>query len=208
MFNRLMPKEGKFFDLFNQHAELLVTTSKEIVNLFNDLENTDRYMSVIKDNEKRADRITYETVDLLHKTFITPLDRDVMLKLTTTMDDVIDLMEDVAETVSLYYVTNSTDEAKQLAAIGVACCERVQTAVGLLDNMKSAGEILKISSEIERLESDGDRVLRNAMSKLFREEEDVKSLIKYKAVYEMLESITDKCEDVANIIQGIVVENA
>ena len=92
MFNRLMPKEGKFFDLFNQHAELLVTTSKEIVNLFNDLENTDRYMSVIKDNEKRADRITYETVDLLHKTFITPLDRDVMLKLSTTMYDVIDFM--------------------------------------------------------------------------------------------------------------------
>ncbi|TDR31838.1 DUF47 domain-containing protein [Hydromonas duriensis] len=208
MFNRLMPKEGKFFDLFNQHAELLVTTSKEVVNLFNDLGNAERHMTAIKENEKRADRITYETVDLLHKTFITPLDRDDMLKLTTTMDDVIDLMEDVAETVSLYYVTNSTEEAKQLAAIGVACCERVRSAVALLENMKNAGAMLKILSEVERLESDGDRILRSAMSKLFREEEDVKALIKYKAVYELLESITDKCEDVANIIQGIVVENA
>lgn len=208
MFNRLMPKEGKFFVLFNQHAELLVTTSQEVVNLFNDLGNAERYMSIIKDNEKRADRITYETVDLLHKTFITPLDRDDMLKLTTTMDDVIDLMEDVAETVSLYHVTNSTEEAKQLAAIGVACCERVRSAVILLEDMKNAGEMLKVLSEVERLESDGDRILRSAMSKLFREEEDVKALIKYKAVYELLESITDKCEDVGNIIQGIVVENA
>jgi uncharacterized protein Yka (UPF0111/DUF47 family) len=102
----------------------------------------------------------------------------------------------------------TTDEAKQLAAISVSCCERVRASVHLLDNMKNAGDMLKISSEIERLESDGDRVLRSAMSKLFREEENVKNLIKYKAIYELLESITDKCEDVANIIQGIVVENA
>jgi predicted phosphate transport protein (TIGR00153 family) len=208
MFNRLMPKEGKFFVLFNQHADILVDASKELVNLFNDLANTERYMSSIKDYEKRADRLTYETVDLLHKTFITPLDRDDMLKLITNMDDIADLMEDVAETVSLYDVTITTDEAKQLAAISVTCCERVRTAVHLLDNMKNASDMLKISSEIERLESDGDRVLRSAMSKLFREEENVKNLIKYKAIYELLESITDKCEDVANIIQGIVVENA
>jgi uncharacterized protein len=203
-----MPKEGKFFVLFNQHADVLVDASKELVNLFNDLSKTDQHMSAIKDLEKRADRLTYETVDLLHKTFITPLDRDDMLKLITNMDDIADLMEDVAETVSLYDVTVSTEEAKQLATISVACCERVRTAVHLLDNMTNASDMLKISSEIERLESDGDRVLRSAMSKLFREEENVKNLIKYKAVYELLESITDKCEDVANIIQGIVVENA
>jgi predicted phosphate transport protein (TIGR00153 family) len=208
MFNRLMPKEAKFFDLFNAHANLIVDASKELVHLFDDLAHTDRHMGTIKDLEKRADRITYETVDLLHKTFITPLDRDDMLKLITNMDDIADLMEDVAETVSLYDVTATTDEAKQLAAISVACCERVHTIVHMLSEMKNASEILKVASEIERLESDADRVLRTAMSKLFREEDNVKNLIKYKAIYELLESITDKCEDVANIIQGIVVENA
>lgn len=208
MFNRLMPKEGKFFELFNRHADLLSSTSSEVVKLFNDIGNVDRYMSIIKDNEKQADRITYEAVDLLHKTFITPLDRDVMLQLTNALDDTIDLMEDVAETLSLYDVTHSTAEARELAQIGEACCERVSRAVHMLGDMKNATEMLKVSSEIGRLESDADRVLRSAMSKLFREEDDVKNLIKYKAVYELLESITDKCEDVANIIQGIVVENA
>lgn len=208
MFNRLMPKEGKFFELFNKHAELLSTTSGEVVKLFNDIGHADRYMSVIKDNERLADRITYEAVDLLHKTFITPLDRDVMLQLTNGLDDIIDLMEDVAETLSLYDVTHSTEEARELAQIGQACCERVSRAVHMLGDMKNATEMLKIASEIGRLESDADRVLRSAMSKLFREEDNVKNLIKYKAVYELLESVTDKCEDVANIIQGIVVENA
>lgn len=208
MFNRLMPKEVKFFTLFNQHADIVAEASKELVKLFDDLAHIDRHMDAIKSLEKRADRITFETVDLLHKTFITPLDRDDMLKLITSMDDVADLMEDVAETVSLYNVSATTDEAKELAVISMECCERMSQAIHLLDNMKNAGEIIKIASEIERLESDADRVLRKAMSKLFREEEDVKSLIKYKAVYELLESITDKCEDVANTIQGIVVENA
>jgi uncharacterized protein Yka (UPF0111/DUF47 family) len=84
----------------------------------------------------------------------------------------------------------------------------VQASVHLLDNMSNAAQMLKLASEIARLESDADRVLRKAMSKLFREEENVKNLIKYKAIYELLEAITDKCEDVSNIIQGIVVENA
>ncbi|MGL4767640.1 MAG: DUF47 domain-containing protein [Formosimonas sp.] len=208
MFNRLMPKEAKFFDLFNQHAELIVAASKELVELFDDLAHTERHMNHVRELEKRADRLTYETVDLLHKTFITPLDRDDMLKLITSMDDIADLMEDVAETVSLYNVTSTTSEAKEMAVIAQACCERVSTAVHMLGDMKNAGEILKVSAEIGRLESDSDRVLRAAMSKLFREEDDVKNLIKYKAIYELLESITDKCEDVANIIQGITVENA
>ena len=208
MLHKLMPKEAKFFDLFNQHSDLIVDAARKLKSLFDDLAHTDNHLSAIKDFEKRADRITFETVDLLHKTFITPIDRDDMLKLINCMDDVADLMEDVAETVSLYDVTNSTDEAKELAAIGLICCERVQASVHLLDNMSNAAQMLKLASEIARLESDADRVLRKAMSKLFREEENVKNLIKYKAIYELLEAITDKCEDVSNIIQGIVVENA
>ena len=208
MLNRFMPKEGKFFTLFNQHAALLTVTSKELVGLFNDIDNADKYIQVIRENEKRADRFTYETVDLLHKTFITPLDRDVILKLVTNLDDIIDMMEDVAETISLYDVRQSSENAQKLCTIIEACCQRLEKAVNCLENMDNTPEVLRLASEIERLESDADRVLRDAMSRLFREEDNVKDLIKYKALYELLEGITDKCEDVGNIIQGIMVENA
>jgi uncharacterized protein Yka (UPF0111/DUF47 family) len=124
------------------------------------------------------------------------------------MDDILDLMEDAAQTISLYDIKAITPEAKRLAELSQACCEKVLAAVSLLNRMDNASEILAICSEIDRLESDADHVMRAAMSKLFREEPDVRNLIKLKAIYEILESVTDRCEDVANIVEGIIVENA
>jgi uncharacterized protein Yka (UPF0111/DUF47 family) len=124
------------------------------------------------------------------------------------MDDILDLMEDAGQTVSLYDIKQITPEAKRLAELCLSCCEKVRACVGLLHNMKNAREMLAICAEIDRLESDADHVMRAAMSKLFREEPDVRNLIKLKAIYEILESVTDRCEDVANIIEGIIVENA
>ncbi|KAG0298679.1 hypothetical protein BGZ96_008707 [Linnemannia gamsii] len=155
-----------------------------------------------------ADKLTHETIDLLHKTFITPFDRDEIHKLITTMDDILDLMEDVATAVWLYDVQSLTPEAGQLAQICASSCEQVAQAVALLKDMKSASAILTICTAIDRLETEADSLLRSAISKLFREEDDVKSLIKHKAILELLEEVTDKCEDVANIIEGIVLENA
>jgi uncharacterized protein len=208
MFGRFMPTEGKFFEIFNAHAKCIVDASRELELLIDNLEEAEVHKQNVQANEKRADKLTHETIDLLHKTFITPLDRDEIHKLITTMDDILDLMEDVATAISLYDVRAVTSEASQLAHICTATCTRVQNAVELLADMKRASEILKICEDIDRLESDADRVLRSAMSKLFREEDDVKTLIKLKAIYELLETITDKCEDVANIIEGIVLENA
>ena len=108
----------------------------------------------------------------------------------------------------LYDLQRVTPEAQQLADLNQMCCERVKTAVSLLPNMENADAILKICTEIDRLESDADRVMRSAMSKLFRDEADVRQLIKLKAIYELLEAVSDKCEDVANLIEGIVLENA
>ena len=153
-------------------------------------------------------RSTYGALDLLHKTFITPLDRDDIHKLITSMDDILDLMEDVAQTISLYDIKQITPEAKRLAELCQSCCERVLAAVSLLHSMDNAREMLSICSEIDKLESDADHVMRAAMSKLFREEPDVRNLIKLKAIYELLETVTDRCEDVANIVEGIIVENA
>ena len=208
MFGRFMPTEGKFFEIFNAHAKHIVSGSRELELLIDNLGDAEIHKQNVQTAEKAADKLTHETIDLLHKTFITPLDRDEIHKLITTMDDILDLMEDVATAISLYDVRAVTSEASQLAHISTACCERVQAAVGMLSDMKQAREILKACEDIDHLESDADRLLRAGISKLFREEDDVKTLIKLKAIYELLETITDKCEDVANIIEGIVLENA
>jgi predicted phosphate transport protein (TIGR00153 family) len=208
MFGRLMPTEGKFFDYFIQHGELCVKGGKEMVALMTNFDDLEHRVHAIETVEKQADKVTHATLDLLHKSFITPIDRDDIHQLITRMDDILDLMEDAAQTISLYDIKAITPEAKRLAELCQACCEKVLAAVSLLHNMDNTREILAICSEIDKLESDADHVMRAAMSKLFREEPDVRNLIKLKAIYEILESVTDRCEDVANIVEGIIVENA
>ncbi|KAF3999390.1 DUF47 domain-containing protein [Glaciimonas immobilis] len=208
MFARLMPTEGKFFELFNQHAELCVKGAKEMVALMTNFDDLEIRVHAIESIEKQADKITYAAIDMLHKTFITPIDRDDIHKLITRMDDILDLLEDAAQTISLYDIKAITPEAKRLAELCLACAEKVKAAVALLHNMDNSTKILEICAEIDRLESDADHVMRAAMSKLFRDEPDVRTLIKLKAIYEILETVTDRCEDVANIIEGIIVENA
>ena len=208
MLGRLMPREGKFFDLFNAHAARIVEGSRELAAMIGTFSELEAHAQRIDAAERAADKVTHETIALLHKTFITPFDRDQIHQLITTMDDILDLIQDVAESVALYDLRRITPEAKQLAEINQMCCERVRTAVGLLTNIKHPEAILKCCEEIDRLESDADRVLRAAMSKLFRDEADVKQLIKLRTIYELLEQITDRCEDVANIIEGIVLENS
>ncbi len=212
MLKRFMPQEGKFFDLFNAHAELIVLGGRELATLVADMtassDTRAAHAQVIDEIETRADKITHETVALLHKTFNTPLDRDDIHQLISRMDDILDLIQDVAESMHLYDIRMLTQEARQLSDICVSCCERVRSAVALLPDMDNASATLKICNEIDQLESDADRVMRAGMSKLFREEKDVRQLIKIKAIYELLETVTDRCEDVANLIEGIVLENS
>ncbi len=208
MFGRLMPKEEKFFDLFNQHAEYCVKGAKELLELMKDSNNIETRLHAIEGLEKQADKITYHTIGILHKTFITPLDREDIHRLITKMDDILDLMEDAAQTVSLYDIQFITLEAVRLAELCVGCCNKLQEGVSLLHNMNNSRQILEICEEIDRLESDADHVMHAALSKLFRDEPDVRNLIKLKALYEILENVTDVCEEVSNIIEGIVVENA
>lgn len=208
MLSRFMPHEGSFFELFNQHAEQIQLGMVALRDLITHFDNLEVRTREVVSAEKKADKITHEVIDMLHKTFITPLDRDDIHKLISTMDDMLDLAEDVAETINLYDIRVMTPEAIQLADTCVACSERVKAVVGMLSNMGNATAMLKIANEIDRLESDADHVMRSAMAKLFREENDVKTIIKMKALYELLETITDKAEDVANVIQGIVLENA
>ena len=212
MFSRLMPREGKFFDLFNAHADLILQGGRELVVLVAGLgdgpDNLVKHTKAIDDIERKADKITHDTMALLHTTFNTPLDRDDIHQLITRMDDILDLIQDFGESMQLYDVRRLTQEARHLADICVSCCERVKSAIALLPNMDNAHAILKTCEQIDQLESDADRVMRTGITKLFREEQDVRELIKLKGIYELLEAVTDRCEDVANIIEGIVLENS
>jgi len=208
MLGRLMPREGKFFDIFNAHAARIVEGARELAAMIGTFSELEAHAQRIDGIERAADKLTHECITLLHKTFITPFDRDQIHQLITAMDDILDLIQDVAESVALYDLRRVTPEAKQLAEICQMCCDRVQATIALLTDLKRSDAILKCCEEIDRLESDADRVMRSAISKLFREESDLKQVMKLRVVYELLESITDRCEDVANIVEGIVLENS
>lgn len=214
LFKKLLPKEGNFFELFNQHAERMVEGAHAFSNLvknYNDAALREQYNRQVDNAERSADKVTQEVNRLIHSTFITPIDREQIHSLINTMDDVADLIQDSAETMALYDVRHMTEEISRLTDLSVRCCERVKEAVALLGRLSdhdTAEAALKTCEEIDKLESDADRVMRSAMSKLFREEQDVREVIKLKAIYELLETITDKCEDVANVVEGIVLENS
>ncbi len=208
MFSRLMPKEGRFFDFFIAHADQLVLGAIELKTLMGNVSELPLRKRNIEAIEHAADKITQQTMQLLHQTFITPLDRDEIHQLITRMDDILDLMEDASQCMHLYDIHAVTEETAQLAAICLESTEHVRDAVRLLPNMKNADKILEDCKRIDRLESDADHVMRTAMAKLFREEADTRQLFKMKELYQLLESVTDRCQDVANIIEGIVLENA
>ena len=208
MFGRLMPKEGRFFDFFIQHADQLVMGATELKILMSNVSELPLRKRNIESIEHTADKITQQTMQLLHQTFITPLDRDEIHQLITRMDDILDLMEDASQCMHLYDIHSVTEETRQLANICLESTEKVREAVKLLPNMKNAGQILEACKRIDALESDADHVMRTAMAKLFREEADARQIIKMKELYQLLESVTDRSQDVANIIEGIVLENA
>jgi len=214
LFGKLLPREGNFFELFNQHADRIVEAAhafSQLVANYNDPHLREKYNQDVDNAERAADRVTHEVNRTLHKTFITPLDRENIHSLINTMDDVADLIQDSAETMALYDVRHMTEEITRLTDLSVKCCERVRDAVKMLDRIADPATTeaaIKTCEESDRLESDADRVMRAAMSKLFREEPDVREVIKLKAIYELLETVTDRCEDVANLIEGIVLENS
>ncbi len=214
ILGKLLPREGDFFGLFNEHGRRIAEGARAfqaMVVAYDDEAARRRHAAEVVQAEHAADRVTAEMVRLLHKTFITPIDRAQILGLINAMDDVLDLLQDTTESMSLYDLRYVTEEVRRLADLSVRCCLRVQHAVTLLPRVgdpEVADAAIKTCEEIDLLESDADRVMRDAMSALFREEPDVRELIKLKAIYELLESISDRCEDVANLIEGVVLKKS
>jgi len=203
-----MPREGRFFDNFAAICECVLQASRELQDLLVSFDDLERRVYRIESIEKEGDKITHATIELLHKTFITPIDRDDVHQLITKLDDILDLIEDAAQTVQLYDIRSVTPEAVALVELCVKCVERTKAAVELLHSMENAKSILGVCKEIDRIESDADHVYRKAMAQLFRDEPDVRQVMKLRAVYDLLEEITDRCDNVANILEGIVLENA
>ena len=212
MFGRFMAREVKFFDLFNAHTKEIVRGADALVAVMAALNQSQAaaaaHAETLDTIEGRADKIVDETMAMLHATFITPLDRDEIHQLIKHLDDVLDTMQDAAGTVTTYDIRRATPEAIRFADIIRASCQVVAKAVGMLHNMNNGPAILEACKEISKLESDADVVLRDAMSKLFREEPDVRELIKLKAIYELLETVTDCCKQVATILEAIILENS
>jgi uncharacterized protein len=214
VFGNLLPREGNFFELFNEHGRHLAEGARAFMAMiehYADPPRREKHATEVGNAERAADRVTAEVHRLLHRTFITPLDREQIHSLINAMDDILDLLQDSSEVMALYDLQQIGDDVTRLGEISVRCCERVQHVITLLPELRVASvaeSALKTCEEIDKLESDADRVMRAAMSRLFREEPDVRELIKLKAVYEHLESISDRCEDVANLVEGIVLENS
>lgn len=208
MLRRFLPREEDFFGLFEQHAALTVEGAKQMRRLVQGDQNFRAVCARIKEIEHETDVITHTCVERLHKTFITPLDRDDIHTLITRMDDIMDFIEAAAVSVTLYELTEMTEPVRALAEVLVKSTEQVAVAVGGLKDLKHSDVILKACIEVNRLENEGDEILRGALADLFKGATDPLMVLKWKEVYEALENATDRCEDVANIIEGVVLENA
>ena len=208
MLRWLLPREDDFFGLFEQHAALTVEGAKEMRRLVQGGENVQALAARIKEIEHETDVITHTCVERLHKTFITPLDREDIHQLISRMDDVMDYIESASAALMLYELTAMTEPARALADVLVRATETVAVAVAGLRHMNRADSILEACIEVNRLENEGDQILRSALAELFRSSSDPLLVLKWKEVYEALENATDRCEDVANVIEGVVLEHA
>src|SRR5687767_2649957 len=203
-----MPREVAFFDYFEKQSDKILEGCKAVQDLLENYVDVVEKAKRIKAIEHEGDTITHECIERLHTTFITPIDRDDIHRLITKMDDILDLTEAVSQRLSIYEIDKIPDEAKQLARTLVFGVDRMGKAIRGLRNMRNAPQILAECIEINRIENEADTILRNAVGKLFKHEKDPLTVMKWKELFETLESATDKAEDVANIVEGIVLEYA
>ena len=205
---RFLPRDESFFDEFERQGLKTVEGCKAFVAMVTTDVDVQASAKRISDIEHECDRITHAVVEKLHTTFITPLDRNDIYRLITKMDDVMDFVEAAAERLALYDIRVMTKEVAALADVLLKSAESVREAVAGFRDLKHSQLILNKCIEINRLENEADALLRASLAGLFREEKDPIAIMKWKEIYELLETATDRCEDVANIIEGVVLENS
>ena len=208
MFERFFRRDTPFFELFERHASRLIAAAKEFVALAEHGDKFEERARHIKDLEHEADSITRQCVEALYRSSRTPFPRDDVYRLITRMDDIADAVEAAAERFVLFDLSHTTPECRELAAVLLRAVEEIAAAIEGLRYVRGDRKVLDRCIEINRLENEGDVILRAALAKLFRSERDPVVLIKWKEIYELLESATDRCEDVANIIESVVLQNS
>jgi uncharacterized protein len=202
----LLPKDERFFELFCQHAALICQCSSLLLSgLREGYNGVCRVSGEIKALEKRGDEIVHDIFRRLESTFLTPIDPEDIQALATALDDVLDYLEDSTFRIVAYRLDPIPEPAIRLAEIVKACCQSVSHALEALKNRQS---VVQDSIEVNRLENEADALERALMTDLFRRETDPITLIKQKEIYEMLEGTTDRCEDVADVLQGVAVKNS
>lgn len=203
---RLLPKEEKYFDLFNQLTAQISEGSAVLKHLFEDFARRAEYSEQIKKVEHKCDEITHDIIRRLNQTFITPIDREDIHALASHLDDVMDLIDYVAKRVILYRIEQPTDYAVKLTDVIVRLVASLEKAVSSLDHAN--GNVLQECIAIHTLENEGDTIHHEAVENLFADETDPIRLLKWKEVYENLERCIDKCEDAANVLEAVVLKNA
>ncbi len=203
-----IPREQKFFDLFEQSAQNMVKTAQSLKQLVDNWQDVEEKVGEITELEHQGDTITHQIMALLHCTFVTPFDREDMASLAHVMDDVTDFIHAAGYAMLLYKVDTPSERAKELADIIVQGATEVERAMPQLRRHRELKKILPRCVEINRLENAADTVFRSAMAELFDDSTDIASVIKWREIYEHMEAATDKCEDVANVLEGVALKHA
>ena len=205
LLQRFMPQDGEFFALFQKQAENIVAGALAFVRMLEHFSGVLEQIQIIKAIEHTGDEITHQLFRKLNQTLFTPFDREDIHELGSTMDDVIDLIDAAASRFALYRITHVRTGAADLSKILAAATVEVKEAVHA---MQSPDEALRRVIEINRLENDSDRLCRVLIAQLFEEENNPIEIIKWKEIFEVMETAVDKCEDVSNVIESVILKNA
>ncbi len=212
MFSAMMPKKNEFFVQFNTHADRCAAAANAMMRMMSQLGKDSaevaRLIQEIDLAESSGDRIEHETIVMLHKSFITPIDRDQIHKIASGLDNILNRLQDVGETVMLYDLKEATPEAREMAELAADAVERVRKAVALLDKMGESSAALEYCKEIDAMESKADKLWRSGVSRLFREESDAIQVVKVQGMYRILEDVLDAAEDMGHTLEEVILANA
>jgi predicted phosphate transport protein (TIGR00153 family) len=203
-----MPREQKFYDLFEESARNAVKVAQALKEMVDSWQFIDSHVAEITEMEHGGDTITHQIISLVNRTFVTPFDREDIALLAHTMDDIVDFIHSAADSMFIYKITSPTQRAKELADVIVQGAVEVEKAISGLRRKSEFKQMLERCVEINRLENVADRIYRAAIGELFNNTSDIVQIIKWREIYEHMESATDRCEDVADVIEGVALKHA
>ncbi len=205
---RFFPKDEKFFEMFEASSANVLKGARLLLKTVQDYRDLEKFAEKMKEIEHDGDIITHRTMEKLNKTFVTPIDREDIHSLICRMDDVLDFIESTSSYMWLYKINKPTKELVEMVKILVKCVEEITEAVSHLRDLKKSKHILLHCIEINRMENEVDQINRRVSAQLFEKVSDPVEIIKWKEIYHNVESALDRCEDVANVIEGVVLKNA